>query len=299
MTWYLAVINLRPRLPSWDVIMAYSVAQPKTIFELLGLPQSATRAEVVTAYQALCRHFESGQHDLSPSLAEYKIASLHAAMQAYSSGDVGTDTGSTRPPTIVLASPPVIWSEIEGESPLWARRRKRFAIMSSWTSNGLKFLLGVIGIIFMFKMVFSYSAATHAVSTSPDSIGRMDKRTEEKIIIQEYFQETGYLASSRSEVEALRAEEQRKEAERRIELQAQREEEAKQREYERFVDESRRMGENVSDQMQRQEAEQQRIEASQKQQEELQQRYEEQERAREEKARINAERIRLGMPPVN
>lgn len=277
--------------------MAYSITQPKTIFELLGLPSSATRAEVVTAYQALCRHFESGTHGLSPALAEHKLASLRAAMQAYSSGDTSTETSSARAPTIMVASPPVIWSEIEGESPLWARRRKKFAIMSSWTSTGLKFLLGFVGIIFMFKMIFSYSAV-QAPSTAPDSMGVMDKSTEEKVIIEEYFQETGYRASSRSEVEARRAEDKRVEEERRIELQAQREKEAQQREYDRFVEESRRIGENASRQMQQLEAQQKQMEAQQKEQEELKRLYEEQERVRMEQERVNAERRRLGMPPI-
>ncbi len=277
--------------------MAYSITQPKTIFELLGLPSNATRAEVVTAYQALCRHFESGVHGLSPTLAEYKLSSLHAAMQAYSAGDVGTETGSSRMPTIMVASPPVIWSEIDGESPLWAKRRKKFAIMSSWTSTGLKFLLGFLGIVFLFKMMFSYTAI-QASNGHPESMGAMSKQAEEKIIIQEYFQETGHLASSRSEVDALRAEEKRKEDERRIELQAQREEEAQQREYERFVEESRQQGDVISYQLRQQEAQQQQIETQQKEQEELQRRYEEQERVRLEQERVNAERRRLGMQPV-
>jgi flagellar biosynthesis GTPase FlhF len=277
--------------------MAYSITQPKTIFELLGLPATATRAEVVTAYQALCRHFESGTHGLSPTLAEYKLASLRSAMEAYSAGDMGTETGGSRAPSIMVASPPVIWSEIDGESPLWAKRRKKFAIMSSWTSTGLRFLLGFIGIVFMFKMIFSYTAI-QATNGAPGSMDVMSKATEEKVIIQEYFQETGYLASSRSEVEALRAEEKRMEDERRIELQAQREAEAQQREYERFVEDSRRQGAAISYQLQQQEAQQQQIEAHQREQEELQRRYEEQERVRLERERINAERRRLGMTPV-
>ena len=277
--------------------MAYSITQPKTIFELLGLPATATRAEVVTAYQALCRHFESGAHGLSPTLAEYKLASLRAAMEAYSSGDVGTETSNSRVPTIMVASPPVIWSEIDGESPLWAKRRKKFAIMSSWTSTGLRFLLGFIGIVFMFKMMFSYTTF-HATNAAPGSVDVMSKAAEDKIIIQEYFQETGYRASSRSEVDALRAEEKRKEDERRIELQAQREAEAQQREYERFVEDSRRQGEAISYQLRQQEAQQQQVEAQQKEQAELQRRYEEQERVRLEQERINAERRRLGMTPT-
>ncbi len=218
-------------------------------------------------------------------------------MQAYSSRDVGTETGSSRAPTIMVASPPVIWSEIEGESPLWARRRKKFAIMSSWTSTGLKFLLGFFGIIFMFKILFSYSTI-QASNTAADNITVMSKQAEEKIIIEEYFQETGYRASSRSEVEELRAEDKRIEEERRAELKAQREEEAKKREYERFVAESRRIGDNVSRQMQRLEAEQKRNEAEQKAQEELKRAYQEQERVRAERERVNAERRRLGMTPV-
>lgn len=280
--------------------MAYSVAQPKTIFELLGLPPSATRAEVVTAYQALCRHFESGAHGLSATLADYKLASLHAAMQTYSAGDVGSETGSSRVPSIMIASPPVIWSEIDGESPLWARRRKKFAIMSSWTATGLKFLLGFLGIIFVFKMMFSFTAI-QASNSAPSNLDAMNKMSAEKIIIEEYFRETGYRASSRSEVEALQAEDARKEEERRIELQAQREEEAKRREYERFVEESRRIGENVSrqvEQIERDEARQRQWEEQQKEQEEQKRLYQEQERARMELERINAERRRLGMQPV-
>ncbi len=272
--------------------MAYTIAQPKTIFELLGLPPNATRAEVVTAYQALCRHFESGAHGLSASLAEYKLSSLHAAMHAYSSVDAGSETGSSRAPSIMIAPPPVIWSEIDGESPLWAKRRQKFAIMSSWTSTGLKFLLGFLGIVFLFKMMFSFTAIQ--AHTAPGNLEAMSRMSEDKIIIEEYFRETGYRASSRSEVEALQAEEKRKEEERRIELQAQREEEAKQREYERFVEESRRIGENVSRQVEQ--IEQQ--EAQQKEQEELKRAYQEQERIRMEQERVNAERRRLGMQPV-
>jgi hypothetical protein len=277
--------------------MAYTIAQPKSIFELLGLPASATRAEVVTAYQALCRHFESGDHGLSAALAEYKLASLRSAMETYSSGDMGSTTASSRVPNILVASPPVIWSEIDGESPLWAKRRKKFAIMSSWTSTGLKFLLGFLGIVFMFKMMFSFSGPQVSMAT-PESISIMQQQAEDKMVIQEYYQETGFLAASRSEVDALRAEERIKANERRAELQAQREEEAQQREYERFVEESRRIGDSVSEKLQRQEARQQQIEAQQKEQEELQQRYKEQELARMEKERINAERRRLGMTPV-
>ncbi|MBU1214002.1 MAG: hypothetical protein KKF58_04415 [Gammaproteobacteria bacterium] len=273
--------------------MAYSVARPKTIFELLGLPSDATRAEVVTAYQALCKHYESGAHGLSASLADYKLASLRSAMEAYSSRDVASETGSSRSPTIMVAAPPVIWSEIEGESPLWARRRKKFAIMTSWTSTGLKFLLGLIGLMFLFKMMFSF-APNQAMNTNQVN----DTNAAEKIIIQEYYMETGYLASSISEVESRRAQEKIEADERRISLQAQREQETQQREYERFVEESRRIGESVSQRLQHEEAQQRYQEERQREQEELRQQYIEQEQARMEQERINAERRRLGMAPV-
>ena len=82
-------------------------------------------------------------------------------------------------------------------------------------------------------------------------------KAEEKVAIQEYYQEHGVRPASKAEAELLEAENRRTEnAQREATLDKQRQDE----EYKRFTEESRQMGERVSENLRRDEAQARRDE---------------------------------------
>lgn len=117
-------------------------------------------------------------------------------------------------------------------------------------------------------------------------------KAEEKVIIQEYYQEHGVRPGSKEEVDLLEIENRRKENERRAAaLEQQKKDEA----YNQFVEESRRMGDQVSRDLQRAE-ERARYEAEQKQQQlEQTKRQKEEEGQEAERMRVAEARRRLGL----
>lgn len=106
-------------------------------------------------------------------------------------------------------------------------------------------------------------------------------KADEKVMLQDYYQQTGVRAGSKIEVDLL-------EAQRRREEKDQRDQQEQDRKYQQFVEESRRMGEQVSADLRR--AEEQARYAEEQKKRQLEQEKREQEEA--ERLRIEQEKER-------
>jgi curved DNA-binding protein CbpA len=156
------------------------------------------------------------------------------------------------------------------------------------------FIAGLMAAGFIIQLIFAGFANRH--------IYQATDAAEDKVIIQEYYQEHGIRPASRAEVELLQAEDRRKEMERRQEESERRKEESDRRmqeaekeraarDYQRFLDDSHRTAAQVSNDLQRAQ-ERARYEDEQKKQK---QEYENRQNEERERMRLQEERRRLGL----
>lgn len=261
----------------------------QSIYELLGLPDGTAFPEVLTAYQALCRHYESGAHGLLPEEANSRLQALRQAMASFSSEMALT--GQFPQLTSAPALLPGTFLDVEPESPVWARRKKRLALAASWLTISLRLVLGLVGLFLVIQIIMLY--VSYRFQSTPGDAVVVDKSTEEKIMLEQFYQETGMRAASITEMQLMQAELNRKEEEARKLQEEELAKRTQEREYERFVEESRSIGSQITNRVNYEEEMQRRQEAYRQQQQAEEERYrQEQEmyRKQEEQARIEAEK---------
>lgn len=159
------------------------------------------------------------------------------------------------------------------------------AIMSTTVTNSvssLKKILTMIISLLAMGAVFKVALMILGNRQPAHPTGAVSK-AEEKVILQEYYQEHGVRPGSRVEADLLEVENRRKVNEQRA---AALEKQKQDEEYSRFVEESRRIGNQVS-------ADLQRAEERARYEEEQKQRQLEQEKREKEEAEQEAERIRV------
>lgn len=274
-----------------------------TLYEILGVPPAASLPQIRDAYQALQDQIATGKSGLDPEAAAIKqnwIALAWSTLSdpvSRSTYDRKLAQQSQREAVAQVTSsiaaapvPPPPSAPVRPAPDLEAILAAQAGPVSSaitGSASSLRKILFFIAVLlaasFVIQLSFSYSAnrRLHEVANNAAT-------AEDRVVIQEYYQEHGVRPASRAEADLLREEERRKEAEQRKAEHAQ---EKQEREYQRFVDDARRKSEEVSAGLERA-AEQARYEDEQKRRKAEQ---EERDRQYQERVRLENERRRLGI----
>ena len=160
----------------------------------------------------------------------------------------------------------------QNEDSIFAKIKSSFSSLTS----PLKKILLIFGTLMAMWMVLQVVFLLFASRQSNLAAAETSK-AEEKIYIQEYYQQTGIRVGSKAEADLIEAEKRRKENDQRS---AERELKKQEEDSRRFAEESRRIGERVSENLRQDEA-------RARQEEERRQDKLEQEKRREEMAEIN------------
>lgn len=235
---------------------------------MLEIPSSATNSEISTAYKTL-----SSQLKLKESILGVEETALKQKVfdLAYNTLSVETSrltydaklSGNNQP---LISEIPIKYNvaiEESAKSPLRRVLVIIAGVMVIWLSLQIIFAL------------FAYRNTQHPYDSPSDIVSQ----SEEKVRMQEYYQEHGVRAGSRIEADLLDKEQQHSDA---LNRQKENEKKEQQRKYDDFVRESRRVGDQVSYNLRM-------AEETARQNAEREQRLQEEEKLREKEA----ERMRI------
>jgi len=237
----------------------------KTLYEILGVSTNASIPEIQAAQKALSHKLQSGKAGLNLEDTELELKLINLAFETLSKDKLRADydaklrldsQSALRNETTNIRTSPEPVAEIvrEKHSPL----RMILIVIATLMAAGISIQLG--------SMLLVY----RQLDKSKDG----HESAEEKVILQEYYQENGVRPGSRIEADLWSVEKQKKlDENRRMDL----EKTKKEREYQRFIEESRRVGDQVSADMERA-RENARMDAENKKQQEEQERLERQQR---------------------
>lgn len=289
----------------------------KTLYEILEVSSKASFAEIKSAHQRISQELHSENNGLSRDEIALKLKvvnfafhtlSVQTSRDAYDAklaklnapaGVVASLSLVPLPTTAVATSPKADAKLISAEAlSLKAEAMSLKAdamslkadVMSMMTSAApVKFesrhrspsspiktaftvIGGVVAVGLVIQVAFLLLVNRQSERTSSETA-----KAEEKVMLQEYYQENGVRAGSKIEADMLDAERRREETEQRAQQE-------RDRKYQQFVEDSRRQGEQVSADLRRAEQEARYEEERQKRQ------LEEDKRNQEEDERIRIEK---------
>lgn len=283
----------------------------QTMYELLGIQQSATLPEIKSAHRHLTRSLVSGESGLGKDEINHKLQVLDLALNTLSvqwSRDAYDAQLAAHNPSVHVDLPALnamkvpqksAFNSLQVAAALEETREMvnsrmndplaPLAIASSTVSSSvsaLRKLLRLAGGVLALGAVIQVGLIISG-SRMGQPYPEARAKAEEKVIIQDYYQKHGVRPASRAEAEALQKENQKQaQAQEKAELQKQQEQEN----YSRFVEESQRQSAQVSYDLQRaEESDRLEKERVRREAEWAQQRAEEDER---EKDAQNAARAR-------
>jgi len=265
-----------------------------TLYDVLGLPPTASEGDIHAAHMRLVRHYQYGINGLSAAEANQQLQAVKGAWwtlsdpgrrAAYDAGLAAAfahaAAAASGPATVAPAAagilPPVI--EVELKSPKRSPLRIMLGVIGTLMIIGM--LIQIFFSVFAFRRVTSGDAASEA---------------QQKVIAAERRQMYGDLseqeiAEQEAEARRQRAESIRRQEEQRAEY-ARKEEE---RQRERALQERGYYADRVSSELQQaEEAARRKAEYEQRQQEEQRRRAEEEEQRRVQE-RLARERARLNL----
>jgi|CXWL01.1.fsa_nt_gi hypothetical protein len=255
------------------------IRQKKTLYEVLELRSDASLAEISAAYQSLCDKLKHKQEIIGIDETEfqqkvidlaYGTLSVSMSRDAYDAKLKFKDTPQEIDEPIKLK----VAIDENKNSPLRRVLVVIAGVMVIWLS---------IQLIYMFIV---YSNNGGVIQSPADAASQ----AEEKVRMQEYYQEHGVRAGSKIEADLLEVEQREKDSEARLK---ENEKKDQARKYKEFVDESHRVGEQVSNDLRLAE-EATRYEAERKRQQEEQEIRKNQEM---EQRRIDNERSKWRLSP--
>jgi curved DNA-binding protein CbpA len=232
----------------------------KTLYQILGVEQTASLTEIKTAHRRLSFKLLSGKSGIDASERDYQLKLLDAALETLS--DVDTRAAYDRrlsPPQALAAPLPVpVAAPVDASRALQlaeaveqnfristeAERKMQFRAVTSTLGTSARaaktILRIVVGLVILF-MVMRWGQMAMASRTPPPPSAEILK-AEEKLIIQKYFKTHGVRPGSRAEAESLTQEQRRKENAQR---EADFERERAARDLASFAEQGRSIGEAV------------------------------------------------------
>ncbi len=255
------------------------IKQKKALYEVLEVRSDASLSEIRAAHQNLSDKLKQKQEILGKEEVEfqqkvidlaYNTLSVSMSRDAYDAKLKFKDTPQKIDEEIKLK----VAIDESRNSPLRRVLAVIAGVMVIWLSMQL---------IYMFIV---YRNNGGVIQTPTDAASQ----AEEKVRMQEYYQEHGARAGSKIEADLLDKEQRKKESEQRLKENEKKEQERK---YKEFLEESHRVGEQVSNDLRRAE-EVARIEAERKREQEEQEKRRNQEM---EQRRIENERNKWRLSP--
>ncbi|MFA6179710.1 MAG: DnaJ domain-containing protein [Candidatus Methylopumilus sp.] len=249
------------------------ISRKKTLYEILEVSAQATHSEINAAYQRLTQRLQAGVPGLSREDADLKQKLINLAYDTLSINSSRTaydaKLGMTREP-VKAASP------FQVEVAIASDRKSPLKII-------LTIIAGLVAMGMVIQIAFMLLAYRHTerMVDGSDTAMSAAAQAEEKVRLQEYYQEHGVRAGSKEEADLLDAEERRIAGEQRRKDYEKQEQDRK---YRQFVEESRREGERVSADLRRAE------ERARYEEERKQQKLDEDKRRQEEAERLRIER---------
>lgn len=252
------------------------MATKKTLYEVLGIPANSSFDDVRAAHQRKVQALQSEETQLGHDEFKYRLQlldlSLHTLSDPSARRDYDEKLMSRKTPgadapqrqaVVVQTAPDTLTRRAEAlalRADALALRADAMSIHTdilttaaedarqSWTSQVLGILKSsmrtiaiTIGALAGLAIVTQVAIALSVRNN--ESIARKEASAEEKVIIQEYYQQYGVRPASAAEARLLEQENQRRE---RAEREAEREEQRKEEAARRFEEDSRRTGERVS-----------------------------------------------------
>jgi curved DNA-binding protein CbpA len=296
----------------------------KTLYEILEVSPTATQDEIRRAHQRLSRKLLSTANNLSREEVDFKLQILDVALHTLSTPLSRDEYDAQITPPMPSANIPTPYTDANAlkiaaalaesnriTAALLANQPLPMQAVSTTVNSSVKSLKKIFRFIIglaIFSMVIKWGGsvllAQHGSSSGMSS-------AEEKVMLQEYYQEHGVRPANKAEMDLLETERRRKENTAKTgALEKQKKEDAENK----FVEDSRRMGDAASEnrlreeeiareeaarkeeqlaevRRQREEAEQRRVEAEKQRAEAAQQRLEaEKRRIEETRRRLNGGR---------
>lgn len=239
----------------------------QTMYEILGVSQTAALEEIKAAHRARARDLVSGKTGLPADEIKFRLQTLDLALHTLSSQwsrDAYDAELAAPPPHAALATRAPCAVTAPSKNPSYnpivvataladAQKNGALAVkdtrvplnaMSAASSSisALKVILRVIGLIFALIIVFRISSGMFRATHYSEMYAREKAKAEDMLVIQDYYQKHGMRPANRSEAEKLDLDNKRKtEEQQRAEGEKKRQEE----EYRRFVESSRYQGEQI------------------------------------------------------
>lgn len=263
----------------------------QTMYEILRVSPFASLSEIKTAHKLLTESLAAEKSGLKREEIDLKLQMLNLALNTLSN-QADRDAydarlaarkfsahTSLRPSTSLVsqsndAKALMIAAAIEATHSRGASSDKGpslltvMAATADKSASSLWKILRIVAGLLVLGIVIKV-ASVIVGGRQPSLPGGTISKAEEKVIIQEYYQQHGVRPGSKEEVDLLELENRRKANEERAAALLQ---EKQDQEYRRFVEESRRTGEEVSNNLRREE-----------------------ERMRAERKRVQENRRRLGL----
>jgi len=207
-------------------------------YELLEITDKASSTEINAAFTRLSKKYQSAVPGMTREDCDIKLKVVQQAFEVlsnevYRSSYDAKLRGDSDAAPVRVEQKAELLSAANGWTPL----RMLLTIIASLMTIGLVIQLGSI--------IFAYRQA-HMIMEGNGEFNGLSSKSQEKVMLQEFYQETGIRAASIEEMKLLQAEEQKKsEAQREADNQR-RLNENKEREYQSFVEDSRQVGQQVT-----------------------------------------------------
>ena len=242
----------------------------QTLYEILQVPPSASIEEIKAGHRRLTRALVSQNAGLPRDEINFKLQVLDVALNtlcvpadrdAYDAQLAATDRSRNAglPSSTSLVAQKIDATSLMAAAALESSYQRGargdlspLAVMSSTVNTSVsilgKILRIVIGLMVLGIILAVATSMLAGRRNASSPAARALSQAEEKVIIQEYYQQHGVRPGSKAEVDLLELENRRKMNDERAE---ELDKKKKEEEYRRFVDDSRREGKQVSSSLQR------------------------------------------------
>lgn len=284
----------------------------KTMYEVLEVPPNASTDEIRAAHRRLTQSLASGKPPMSPEQMQLRRQVLNLALDTLSNegsrnaydaklasrapyGRAAPRAGASLVPQALDARTLTALASLEEARSRAASRDAILppsaTVMASAVDKSASALWKILRLVALALVVIILIKAASLIMAGrqPRQPGGPLTEAEEKVMIQEYYQQHGVRPGSKAELDLLEIERQRKlNEERAAALEKKKEEDS----YRKFVEDSRRVANQVSAKLQRDEE----IARRQAEQEKRKQEYEQRRAEEAERNYIRQQRRKLGLP---
>lgn len=294
----------------------------KTLYEVLEVSPNASDSEIEAAYQRLSQNLLSKKTGLNHEDIDFKLKVINVAFHTLSVPRIrdayDARLAALNMPAIVAAPSNVDAMSIKADAVSLkadAMALKADAVMLKADAMSLMltdaplkiedgnkshlsvFIAFITSLASPFKKILLFIGSLIATAMVLQVLFMLfvnrqvvdeASKAEEKLMIQEYYQEHGVRPGSKIEADLLETENRRKENEER---EAEQEKKRQDYEYQRFVEESRQIGAQAADHLRREEETARYEEEQRKQQFEQEMREKRESELEAERIRIEAERL--------